>query len=229
MTPDRSGRNYSIQSNGSGQEIQVKNPKDKNVSPEERHKRRMPELPLVPKAAIPGVRPKSFPAGRNRDIPVSAQELLYGSKAAGVGNSSMSLDSNNELLSSSEEVHGPRKYRRTSEGLDTNVLQGKGPTDKSLVEKPKHVVRGPEEEVGPTKVQQPSGSSPSLHKQKYASKNAKGQENPKEKSEGKGKIQVEQALPKELQNSQEREDSHGQCVQYGKNSDGIQKKGGGKI
>ncbi|MBW0523761.1 hypothetical protein O181_063476 [Austropuccinia psidii MF-1] len=61
------------------------------------------------------------------------------------------------------------------------------------------------------------------------------QENPKEQSEGKakfkgkGKIQVEQALPTELQNSQEREDSHGQCVKYGKNSDGIQKQGGGKI
>ncbi|MBW0572002.1 hypothetical protein O181_111717 [Austropuccinia psidii MF-1] len=40
---------------------------------------------------------------------------------------------------------------------------------------------------------------------------------------------MEQALPSELQNSQEREDSHGQCVQYGKNSDGIQKQGRGKI
>ncbi|MBW0585134.1 hypothetical protein O181_124849 [Austropuccinia psidii MF-1] len=62
----------------------------------------------------------------------------------------------------------------------------------------------------------------------------KGKVNPKEQSEGqekckgKGKAQVEQALPTELRNSQEREDSHEQCVQYGKNSDGIQKQGGGK-
>ncbi|MBW0498357.1 hypothetical protein O181_038072 [Austropuccinia psidii MF-1] len=42
-------------------------------------------------------------------------------------------------------------------------------------------------------------------------------------------MQVEQSLPTEIQNFQEREDSHGQCVQYGKNSDGIQKQGGGKI
>ncbi|MBW0507432.1 hypothetical protein O181_047147 [Austropuccinia psidii MF-1] len=85
------------------------------------------------------------------------------------------------------------------------------------------------EEVGPRKGQQPSGSSPSLHKQKYASKSAKqGQENLKEKSEGKRKAQVEKALPTELQNSQERDKIHGQCVQYGKNSDGIQKQGGGK-
>ena len=52
-----------------------------------------------------------------------------------------------------------------------------------------------------------------------ASTSAKqGQSNPKEQSEGKarvkvkGKTQVEQALPTEFQNSQEREDSHGKCV-----------------
>ncbi|MBW0541345.1 hypothetical protein O181_081060 [Austropuccinia psidii MF-1] len=105
---------------------------------------------------------------------------------------------------------GPKKTQRTSEGLETHVLQGKGPTDKSLVENPKHVVRGPEEEVGPKKEQQPSGSSPSLHKQKSTSKSAKTeQSNPKGQSKGKrkGKIKVEQTLPTELQNSEEREDS----------------------
>ncbi|MBW0518897.1 hypothetical protein O181_058612 [Austropuccinia psidii MF-1] len=58
----------------------------------------------------------------------------------------------------------------------------------------------------------------------------KGKQNQKNNQKGnkKDKAQVEQALPTELQNSQEREDSHGQCVQYGKNSDGIKKQGGGK-
>ncbi|MBW0591257.1 hypothetical protein O181_130972, partial [Austropuccinia psidii MF-1] len=128
--------------------------------------------------------------------------------------------------------NGPRKDRRTSERLYTHFLQGTSPTDKSLVEKPKHVVRGLEEEVDPRKGQQPSGGSPRLHNQKSSSTSAKqGQENPKEQSEGKGKgeIEVEQALPTELQNPQEGEDSHGEWVQYGKNSDGIQKPGGGKI
>ncbi|MBW0580149.1 hypothetical protein O181_119864 [Austropuccinia psidii MF-1] len=182
------------------------------------------------------VRPESFPAGSKRDIPVSVQELVYGGKAAGVGTSSKSLNRNNEILSSSEEVHGPKKYRRSSEGLDTHALQGTSPKDKSFVEKPKHVVRGSEEEVCQRKVKQPSGSSPSLQKHKCSSTSAKqGQENPKEQSEGqskgngKVKIQVEQALPTELQNSQEREDCHGKYVQYGKNSDGIQKQGGGNI
>ncbi|MBW0580132.1 hypothetical protein O181_119847, partial [Austropuccinia psidii MF-1] len=82
----------------------------------------------------------------------------------------------------------------------------------------------------------PSGSSPSLHKQKSAPTSARqAQENPKcqpegqAKGKGKGKAQIKQALPAELQDSQEREDSHGKCVQYGKNSDGIQKQGRGKI
>ncbi|MBW0532968.1 hypothetical protein O181_072683 [Austropuccinia psidii MF-1] len=63
-----------------------------------------------------------------------------------------------------------------------------------------------------------------------ASTSAKqAQANPKDQPEGKGKAQVEQALPAELQDSQEREDSHEQCVQYGKNSDEIQRQGRGKI
>ncbi|MBW0561074.1 hypothetical protein O181_100789, partial [Austropuccinia psidii MF-1] len=166
------------------QDIQVINPKGKNVSPEERDKWRMTELPPVPRG---------------------------------------------------EEVNRARKDIGTSEGFDNHVLQRTSPTDKSLVENPKHVMRGPEEEVGPREGKQPSGSSPSLHKQRSASTSAKqAQENPKdqpegkEKGKGKGKAKVEQALPTELQDSQEREDSHGQFVPYGKNSDGIQKQGRGK-
>ncbi|MBW0537168.1 hypothetical protein O181_076883 [Austropuccinia psidii MF-1] len=62
---------------------------------------------------------------------------------------------------------------------------------------------------------------------RYASTSAKqAQANPKDPPEGQAKGK---ALPKELQDSQEREDSNGQCVQRGKNSDGIQKQGRGKI
>ncbi|MBW0569566.1 hypothetical protein O181_109281 [Austropuccinia psidii MF-1] len=180
--------------------------------------------------AIAVVRPESISTGNNRDTPVSVQALVYGSKTARVGNSPKFFDRHHELISSSEEVHGARKDRGTSEGLDTHVLQRTSPIDKSLVEKPKNVIRGPEEEVGPRKGKQPSGSSPSFYKQNCSSKRAKqAQEKPKDQPEGKGKAQVEQALPAELQDSQEREDSHGQCVQYGKNSDGIQKQGRGKI
>ncbi|MBW0561899.1 hypothetical protein O181_101614 [Austropuccinia psidii MF-1] len=188
------------------------------------------ESPEADITVIAVVRPESLSTRNNRDIPVSVQEHICGRKTARVVISPKSLDRHHELISSSEEVHGARKNRRTSEGLDTHVLQRTSPTDKSLVEKPKHFIRGPEAEVGPRQVKQPSGSSPSLHKQKYASTNAKqAQANPKDQSEGKQKAQVEQALLTELQDSQESEESHGQCVQYGKNSDGIQKQGGGKI
>ncbi|MBW0567812.1 hypothetical protein O181_107527 [Austropuccinia psidii MF-1] len=114
-------------------------------------------------------------------IPVSVQELVCGSKAERVGTSPKSLDRHHELISSSEGVHGARKDRRTSEGLDTHIWQRTSPTDKSLVEKPKHVIRGPEEEVGPRQEKQPSGSSPNLHKQESASTSAKqAQANPKD-------------------------------------------------
>ncbi|MBW0589912.1 hypothetical protein O181_129627, partial [Austropuccinia psidii MF-1] len=174
------------------QEIPVKNQKDKNVSPEERNKWRIPELLPVPK-------------GSSGDLAVSVQELVYGCQTARVGTSPKSLDRHHELLSSSKEVHGARKDRRCSEGLDTNVLQRTTPTDKSLVEKPKPVIRGSKEAVGPRQGKQPSGSSASIHQQKCASTSVEqAQASPKDQSEGqekgkgKGKAQIEQALPAEL-------------------------------
>ncbi|MBW0571481.1 hypothetical protein O181_111196 [Austropuccinia psidii MF-1] len=253
MTPTRSGSNYSIQSNGSGpghsshkskrQECQPRGEAQMEDASTSTSSQRLAstfdtliESPEADITAIAVVRPESLSTGNNRDIPVSVQELVYGSKEARVGTSLKYFDRHHELISSIEEVHGARKDRRTSEGLDTHFLQRTSPTDKSLGEKPKNVIRGPEEEVGPREGKQPSGSSPSLQKQNSASKSAKqAQANPKDQQEGqakgkgKGKAQVDQALPAELQDSQEREDSHGQCVQYGKNSNGIQKQGRGKI
>ncbi|MBW0515045.1 hypothetical protein O181_054760 [Austropuccinia psidii MF-1] len=198
MTPTRSESKYSIQSNGSGPGHSSHKSKGQDCKPRGEAQMKggrastssqrltstcdtIIESPEADITAIPVVRTESFPTGNNRNIPVSIQELVYGGKAAGVGTSAKSLDMHNELISSSEEVHGPRKDRGSSEGLDTHVLQRTSPTDKSLVEKPKHVVRGPEEEVSQRKGQQPSGSSPSLQKQKYTSTSAKkGEANPKE-------------------------------------------------
>ncbi|MBW0585094.1 hypothetical protein O181_124809 [Austropuccinia psidii MF-1] len=246
MTPTRGGSNYSIQSNGSGpghpshkykrQECQPRGEaqmEDAGTSTSsQRLARTFDTLIESPEADITviAVRPESLPTGSSRGIPVSVQELVYGIKTARVGTSPKSLDRHHDLISSSEEAHGSREDRGTSEGLETHLFQRTSPTDESLVEKPKHVIRGSEEEVVPRQGQHPSGSSPSIHQQKSASTGAKqAQANPKDQSEGKGKAQVEQALPSDLQNSQEREESHGQWVQCGKNSDGIQKKGRGKI
>ncbi|MBW0588692.1 hypothetical protein O181_128407 [Austropuccinia psidii MF-1] len=139
------------------QDIQVINPKDKNVSPEERDKWNIPELPPVPKdlnhfqqatIEIYQSHYKSwFMAAKQQE-----RELLP-SIWIGTMNSYLQV----------KRFMGPEKDRRTSEGLDTHVLQRTSPTDKSLVEKPKHVIRGPEEEVGPREGKQPSGSSPCLH------------------------------------------------------------------
>ncbi|MBW0464481.1 hypothetical protein O181_004196 [Austropuccinia psidii MF-1] len=122
---------------------------DKIASPAERHKWKTPELLPVTK-------------GNNINIQVSVQEMVYGSKAAGVGASAESLDRHNEFISSSEKVHGPTKDKGSFEGLETHVLQWTSPTKKILVDKPNHVVRGPEEEVFPKKGKQPSGSSSSV-------------------------------------------------------------------
>ncbi|MBW0528534.1 hypothetical protein O181_068249 [Austropuccinia psidii MF-1] len=165
MTPTRSESNYSIQSNGSGpghsshkskrQECQPRGEAQmedaRTSTSSQRLARTFDTLIKSPKADITTIavfRPKSLSKGNNRDIPVSVQELVYGSKTARVGTSPKCLDRHHDLISSSEEVNGERKDRSTSEGLETHVLQRTSPTDKSLVEKPKHVVRGPEE-VGP--------------------------------------------------------------------------------
>ncbi|MBW0527026.1 hypothetical protein O181_066741 [Austropuccinia psidii MF-1] len=243
MTPTRSGSVYSIQSNGSGpghashkskrQECQPRGEAQMEDARTYTSSQRLASTfdtlieSLEADITAIAVRPESLPTGSSRDILVSVQKLVYGRNPAQVGTSPKSFDRHHELIFSSEEVHGARKDRETSEGLDTHVLQRTSPTDESLVEKPKHVIRGSEEEVGPRQGQHPSGSSPNIHQQKYTSTSAKqAQASPKDQSEGqaKGKAQMEQSLPSELQNSQEREDSYGQCVQYGKNSDGIKNK-----
>ncbi|MBW0487036.1 hypothetical protein O181_026751 [Austropuccinia psidii MF-1] len=80
------------------------------------------ESPEADITAIPVVRPESFPTGNNINIPVSIQEVVYGGKEAGVGTSAKSLDRHNELISSSEEAHGSRKDRRSSDTANINCF-----------------------------------------------------------------------------------------------------------
>ncbi|MBW0589704.1 hypothetical protein O181_129419 [Austropuccinia psidii MF-1] len=201
MTPTRSGSNYSIQSNGSGPGHSSHKSKRQECLPRGEAQmedgRTSPSSqrlainfePLIesPEADITAiaVRPEPFPTGNCGNLSIPMEELVPGLKATRVGTSPQSLDRHHELLSSSEEVHGARKDRRSSDGLDTHVCQRTSPTDKSLVEKPKHVIRGSEEEIGPRQGKQPSGSSPSIHQQKSASTSAKqAQASPKDQPEG---------------------------------------------
>ncbi|MBW0564155.1 hypothetical protein O181_103870 [Austropuccinia psidii MF-1] len=215
MTPTRIGSNYSIQSNGSGpghsshkskrQECQPRGEAQMEDARTSTSSQRLASTfePLIesPEAYITAiaVRPESFPTGSSGDLPVSVQELVYGRQKARVGTSPKSLDRHHELLSSGEEIHGARKDRRSSEGLDTNVLQRTSPTDKSFVEKPKHVIRRSEEEVGPRQGKQPSGSSPSIHQQKPASTGAtqapKTNQKGKQKAKGKAKPKWNKPYP----------------------------------
>ncbi|MBW0542814.1 hypothetical protein O181_082529 [Austropuccinia psidii MF-1] len=112
MTPTRSGSNDFIQSNGSGpgyssqkskrQECQPRGEAQMEDSRTSTSSQRLAstfenliESPEAEMTANPFVRPKSFPTGSNRDIPVSVQELVYGGKAAVVGTSAKSLDRHN--------------------------------------------------------------------------------------------------------------------------------------
>ncbi|MBW0568831.1 hypothetical protein O181_108546 [Austropuccinia psidii MF-1] len=172
MTPARSGRNYSIQSNGSGpghsshkSKRQQFQPRGEAQMEDDRTSTSSHTLAstfdtLIESTeagitAIAVARPESLSTGNNRNIPVSVQELVYGSKAERGGTSPKSLDRYHELISSSEEVNGARKDRETSEGLDTHVLQRKSPTDKSLVEKPKYVIRGQQKKLAQGKEKSP--------------------------------------------------------------------------
>ncbi|MBW0474608.1 hypothetical protein O181_014323 [Austropuccinia psidii MF-1] len=234
MTPTRSGSSYYIQSIGSGpgksshksrrQEFQPRGGaqmEDARTSTSfQRLERSFENILESPEADITGIfviRSEQLSTGISSNIPVSVQELVYSGKTAGVGTFSKPLDREIELLYSSEEVHGPRKERGPSKWLETHVLQMKSPEDKILVEKPRHFVRGPEQG------QQPYGISSSPHKKKSASTSAKqGKESPKEQLEvKKGKDKMEQASFSELQNSKERKESHGKCVQFFKNFYGI--------
>ncbi|MBW0561080.1 hypothetical protein O181_100795 [Austropuccinia psidii MF-1] len=108
MTPTRSERNYSIQSNGSGPGHSSQKSKRQECQP--RGEAQMEdartsassqslastfdtliESPEADISAVPVIRLESFSAGNNRDIPVSVEELVYGGKAAGVGTSAKYL------------------------------------------------------------------------------------------------------------------------------------------
>ncbi|MBW0582616.1 hypothetical protein O181_122331 [Austropuccinia psidii MF-1] len=223
MTPTRSGSSYLMQSNGSGpgnsshkSKRQERQPRGEAQMEDARTSTSSQRLASTfdtliesPEADITAiaVRPESLPTGSSRDIPVSIQKLVYGSKTARVGASPKSLDRNHELISSSEEAHGARKDRGTSEGIRRRSWPKARTTPQWKL--PKH--------------------PPAKIRLNQCQASPKDQSEGQAKGKGKGKAQVEQALPSELQNSQEREHSHGQCVQYGRNSDGIQEQERGNI
>ncbi|MBW0516650.1 hypothetical protein O181_056365 [Austropuccinia psidii MF-1] len=82
------------------------------------------ESPEAEITAIAVFRPESLSTGNNRDIPVSVQELVYGSKTERVGTSPKSLDRHHELISSSEEFMGPEKTEELLKGWTLMSCKG---------------------------------------------------------------------------------------------------------
>ncbi|MBW0511445.1 hypothetical protein O181_051160 [Austropuccinia psidii MF-1] len=205
MTPTRNGSRYSIQSNGSGPGHSSNKSKGQDCQPrveapieDARASTSSQRLAITfdtliesreaEITAIPVVRTEPFPTGKKRNISVAIQKLVYDGKEAGVGTSAKSLDRHNELISSSEEVHEPRKDRGYSEGLNTHVFQKTNSTDKSLVEKPKHVIREPEEDIGLKKVNS-AVEAPQVSTSKNSPQQVpnKGRKTPKHNHKGKQK------------------------------------------
>ncbi|MBW0557216.1 hypothetical protein O181_096931 [Austropuccinia psidii MF-1] len=89
--------------------------------------------------------------------------------------------------------------------MHSNVVHRESSKDKGFLENPNMLSENRRKKLAQKKDKTPCGSSLSL----------------KDQPEGKGKVQMKQNLPRELQNSKERKESHGQSVQYGKNFNGI--------
>ncbi|MBW0577052.1 hypothetical protein O181_116767 [Austropuccinia psidii MF-1] len=97
-----------------------------------------------PKADITAiaVRPESLPTGSSRDIPVSVQELVYGSKKARVKTSAKFLNRHHELISSSEEVHGPEKTEELLKGWTLMSCKGRLKNQRMLSEDKMKLAQG---------------------------------------------------------------------------------------
>ncbi|MBW0583619.1 hypothetical protein O181_123334, partial [Austropuccinia psidii MF-1] len=75
--------------------------------------------------AIPVGRPESFPAGNNRDIPVSVKELVYCGKEAGVDTSAKSLDRTMSSYLQVKTLMGPEKTEELLRGWTSISCKGK--------------------------------------------------------------------------------------------------------
>ncbi|MBW0550702.1 hypothetical protein O181_090417 [Austropuccinia psidii MF-1] len=206
MTSIRTESIYSIQSNGSGPGHSSHKSKIQECHPEERNKWRMPELPPVAKEVV-----KIYQSQCKNWLMVAKhqeQELLP-TLWIGKMNSYLQL----------KKFLGPEKTWELLKCLTPMSFKGKFQKTKAWLKKPKHIVRGSEEAVGPKEQQQPCGSSSILNKQKYTSTSVQRKEIPKEQSEGPEncKAQMEQALPSELQNTKERKTTMDNVCNMGRN------------
>ncbi|MBW0581164.1 hypothetical protein O181_120879 [Austropuccinia psidii MF-1] len=146
------------------------------------------------------------------------------------------LAGGHELLLTNQELSGSGKDHRALRRLEPIVFQRQGQEDKELVEELKSFIHRPEKRVGndsrfgdrgPSGVYQLQTSSRSVQGQgQRTSGESEGSQEPS--GQRKRQSLLAQTLPTGVQDPQIGAFSHGQCVQYGQNSDGIHSQRAGK-
>ncbi|MBW0561989.1 hypothetical protein O181_101704 [Austropuccinia psidii MF-1] len=123
-----------------------------------------------------------------RDIPVLVQELVYFSKAEGVGTSSKFLDRLNELLPSIEEVHGPKKTEDLMRVWTPMSYKGQVQQIKAWLKNQSMLSEDQKKKLAQGKDKSPV-EAPQASKSKNPPQKAlnKGKQTPKSKQKAKGK------------------------------------------
>ncbi|MBW0478505.1 hypothetical protein O181_018220 [Austropuccinia psidii MF-1] len=146
------------------------------------------------------------------------------------------LAGGHELLLTHQELSGSGEDHRTLGRMEPIVIQRKVQKYKELVEKSKSFIHRPEEGTGndsrfgersPSGVYRLQTSSRSV--QRKAQRTSEESERSQEPSrKGKRQSQLSQTLPTGVQDPQIGALNHGQCLQYGQNSHGIDSQRAGK-
>ncbi|MBW0551287.1 hypothetical protein O181_091002 [Austropuccinia psidii MF-1] len=229
MVHTRNGSNYSVQPDGCGQGRG--NTKYRSLKSFSR-KTHMEDARATPHS--PRDEPPS--SGSNRNVSMPIQKLVQRSQRRGVVNMPKPLAGGHELLLTHQELSGSGEEHRTLRRLEPIVLQRQIQEYKELVEEPKSFIHRPEERIGndssfgdrrPSGVYQLQTRSRSVQIQaQRTSEEAERFQKPSR--QGQRQSQLAQTYPTRVQVPQIGAFSHGQCLQYGKDSYGIHSQGAGK-
>ncbi|MBW0548506.1 hypothetical protein O181_088221 [Austropuccinia psidii MF-1] len=145
-------------------------------------------------------RSEPLPSGRNRNLSIPIQKFVQRTQRRGAGNMPKPLAGGHELLLTHQEIYGPEEVV----GKDSSFGDRR-----------------------PSGIYHLQTSSRSVQRQ--AQRTSEEAERSQEPSrQGQRQSQLAQTLPTGVQDSQIGAFSHGQCLQYGEDSYGIQNQGEGK-
>ncbi|MBW0553006.1 hypothetical protein O181_092721 [Austropuccinia psidii MF-1] len=250
MVHTRNGSNYSVQPDGCGQGRGKTKSRSAKSSSRKTHLEDARVAPHSPRSVPTDFdvnsepelihdnisRAEPFSSGSNRNISIPIQKLVQSSQRRGVGNMVKPLAGGHELLLTHQELSGSGKDHRTLRRLEPIVLQRQSQKDKELVEEQKPFIHRPEEgtgndssygDRGPSGVYQLQTSSRSIQRQAQMTleRSRKVERTIKARANAKA---IGTDLTHRGTGSPNWTFSHGQCVQYGQNSNGIHRQGAGK-